>query len=202
MREQLFNLDSTGAARDVGSSACGFRLTPARPAGGSVTQRPGSYPVKVTLDDGREFHVTSDESRFLEEPFRSMQVTGGEAGDGWRVQLFDTTREGAFPGSRSSVPVQVQAAAACPTAAPAASSDGFKVRPGTRAHTFYAGGTLTTARLWVRSAGGTWVDTGEDLDFATNPVQSRIVTNSADRVYLRAAAANMTMEIDSEVEVG
>lgn len=202
MREVYVSLDSSGNARDVGGRAHGFRLVPSRQVGALVTSRPGSYPIRVTTDTGQQFDVSSDESRLLAEPFNWLQLTGGESGDGWRVQLFEARHEAVFPaGQRSTVAVQVQAATACPTAAPSG-TDGFKVRPGTRAHTFYAGGTATTARLWVRSAGGTWVDTGEDLDFAANAAQSRVVTNSADRVYLKAAASGMTIEIDSEVEVG
>lgn len=203
MREDFVSLDSTGSARDVGGRAHGFRVVPGRQVGAAVNVRPGSYPIRVTTDGGQRFDVTSDEARLLGEPFNWLQLTGGEAGDVWRVQLLEQRHEAVFPaGQRSAVPVQVQAATACPTIAPTLATEGFKVRPGTRAHTFYAAGVATTARLWVRSAGGTWVDTGEDLDFTANAAQSRIVTNSADRVYLRAAAGGMTIEIDSEVEVG
>lgn len=202
MREEIVTLDATGVARDVGSLGYGFRLVPARPQGS--TNRPGSYPIKVQPDGGsKSFDLTSDDSKVFEDPFRSINITGGEAGDTWKVQIFESRRELVLPpGQRGSVAVPVQAAAAVPMAAPALSTDGIKVRPGTRSHTFYAAGVACLARLWVRSARGTWVDTGEDLDFTTNAAQVRLVYASADRVYLQASALGMTLEIDSEVEVG
>jgi hypothetical protein len=174
---------------------------PARPL--AATQRPGSYPIRVTLDGGRYFDVTSDDAKCIDQSFRWLSLTGGEQGDTWKVQLLETRDERVYPpGQRGSVPVTVQAPTACPTAAPALATDGIKVRPGTRAHTFYASGTPTMAALYVRSNGGNWRDTGEVLDFGSTPVISRTVTNSGDRLALKADAVGMNIEIDAEVEVG
>lgn len=202
MRQFIVALDALGAAQDVGVPGVGFRVVPARAAGADVGTRPGSYPIRVKLNGGStSYEVTSDDARVLREPFRWLALEGGESGDGWKVEIFEDYRERVDPpGARGSVPVRVQAPTAIGTAAPIA-MEGIKVRPGTRTHTFYAGGTLAAARLWVRSAGGTWVDTLEDLDFVTSPVQTRVVYNSADRVYLKGSAG-MTLEIDSECEVG
>lgn len=205
MRVLFPKIATNGRADDVATRAVGFRLTPGRPDVTGVQrpweQRPGAYPVKVRLDSGPELIITNGDALFFEAAFNVLQVFG-EPGDVWALQVFEHRSEGVIPAARSSVAVQVQPPTACPTVAPTLATEGWKVRPGTRSHTLYASGTLTTARLWVRSASGAWYDTGEDLDFTTNPVQARLVYATADRVYLRAAAGSMNIEIDSECEVG
>lgn len=200
MREEIVALDSAGSRSDVGSRAFGFRVVPARDI--DSTARPGSYPIRVTLDSGQKFTITSDESKLLAEPFKWLQLSGGESGDVWKVQFFETPAESIVPpGQRGTVAVSLQGPTACNTAAPT-NSAGFKVRPGTRAHTFYASGVAQLARLWVRSKAGNWYDTGDDLDFTSNLTQVRLVYASADRFQLRSAAATLLVEIDAEVEVG
>ncbi len=201
MREQIVTLDSTGNARDVGTRAFGFRVVPARGVGS--TARPGSYPLRVTLDGGQSFEISADESKLLSAPFLWLNLSGGESGDSWKVQLFETPAESIVPpGARGSVAVPIQGTpTACNTLAPVGAV-GFKVRPGTRAHTFYGSGVAQVARLWVRSATGNWYDTGDDLDFSSNLTHVRLVYATADRFQLVAAAGTLLIEIDAEVEVG
>lgn len=200
MREQIATLDATGTARDLGGRAFGFRVVPARGVGSAA--RPGSYPLRVTLNGGQSFDVTADESKLLADPFLWMNLSGGESGDSWKVQLFETPAESIVPpGQRGSVAVPLQVPTACNTVAPVGAV-GFKVRPGTRAHTFYGSGVAQVARLWVRSASGNWYDTGDDLDFVANLTHVRLVYATADRFQLVSAAATLLVEIDAEVEVG
>lgn len=202
MREFFVTLDSNGKALDVGTRGIGFRLVPARPQSAAVGTRPGSYPIRVKPDGGStELHITADDTRRLES-FKFLVIEGGEAGDVWKVQIIERPGEHIDPpGQRGSVNVQVQPATPCTAGVPTLATQGFKVRPGTKAHTFYASGVPEVANLFVRSAGGTWYPTGEELDFTANNVITRVVYNSTDRVYLQASGA-MLIEIDSEVEVG
>lgn len=186
------------AAVNIGGR--GFRVKRARGVG--QTARPGSFPV-VFETSGRRYLVTSAESRYLSEAERFEGGTlFGEAGDSFVVETFVERDEGLIAvGGRGSVAVPVQAATAAPTAAPTLDTDGWKIRPGTLSTTFYASGVLGNATLWVRTARGVWVDTLEVLDFATAPVQTRQAIASADRVYLRAAAGTLNLEVDQECEV-
>lgn len=208
MRSELFTADTSGAFRAY-LRGSGFRIVPALPPVVATAseyaygRRPGRYPLRVKVDgSGQPLHIGNSDARFFAEPFMLLDVEGAESGDVYCVEAY-APGEGVIPaGARTRGSYRVQAATAAATVAPTLSSDGWAVRPQTTSLTFYAAGVLQVARLWVRSLDGTWTDTLEDLDFVTTPVITRFVDQPADRVYLRAAAATLTIAVDAAVEIG
>ena len=205
MESRFFVADSAGLIKRAGEG-CGFALLPGRPAA-SKTVRPGSFPVRVRTREGKVIEVTGPHSYyFLDEVNARRQgfdVEGAVAGEGWNVVAFNDPIEGVRGGAgRVRVTSRVQSATAAGTAAPAnGDTSGFIVRPGTQSWTAYAAGVLQVARVWVQDLDGVWTDTLEDLDFVSTPVITRIV-DATGRVYLRSAAATLTLALDVMEEVG
>lgn len=201
MKTEQFSLDASGVA-EIAVDGWGFRVVPSRRIGAAVTVKPGAFPVQVAIDDGPLQPIGDDSGQILAAKIKKLRFVG-TAGDAWKAQIFESPREGVLPPSqRMTVAVNTQAAGtAVPTVVPTG-TDGIEVRPGIRFWTFAAGGTLQLARLWIRTAAGTWVDTLEDFDFTSSAVIGRYVLASASRLYLRAAGASLTCEIDAETEVG
>lgn len=180
--------------------AWGFRLVPGRLAGAAKTVRPGSYPIDVSIDNGSPITVSSDSARVLAAQCSQIRLLNGVAGDSWKVEIFESPREVIMPGQPRTIATNVVAAGTALTAGPPAGSNGWEVRPNYKTWTFYAGGTPQVCRLWVCSASGNWVDTGDDLDFTINAVISRSVLATASRIFL--AGTTQTVEVDAEIEVG
>lgn len=206
MRSQLYVANAAGKFR-AELRGRGFRVVPAAAPSTTAeylaTRRPGRYPLVVVPDGDRErLHVGNADSRFIAGGFRLLDVEGAESGDCYVVEALEDGESVQPAGARQRVAYRVQAATAVPTVAPAAAGDGIAVRPQTTTLTIYASGVLGLARLWVRSVGGTWVDTLEDLDFTAAAVITRYVDLPGDRVYLRAAGAGLNVEIDATAEVG
>ena len=205
MQSQFQVADSTGVIAR-GGEGCGFALMPGRPAAG-LTTRPGSFPVTVVTKAGKRIEVTgphayyfADERDAKRQGFK-IECGADGAGEGWNVVTFDDPHEGVRAGAgRPRLTTRVQSATAAPTIVPVGAV-GFKVRPGTQSWTAYGAGVLQDGRVWVRDLDGVWTDTLEDLDFVSTPVITRLV-DAVGRVYIRSAAATLTLAIDVTEEVG
>lgn len=203
MKSQFLIADSSGNIPRAGEG-CGFALLPGR-AAGARTVRPGSFPVAVITKSGKRIEVTGPHAYYLAEEERragfKIECGSDAAGESWNVVTFDDPTEGVRSGAaRPRLTTRVQSATAAPTIVPVGAV-GFKVRPGTQTWTVFAGGTLQVARIWVQDLDGTWIDTLEDVDFTVTPVVTRLV-DATGRVYLRSAAATLTLAIDVTEEVG
>ena len=199
MRTHFLFIDDEGRCKRAGEGV-GFALVPGR-ARDAVRTRVGSYPVRVRTDTGEVIEVVGPHVFTFSRRHR-FEVEGARPGEGWCFVAFEADGERiASGGGRVRLTSQVQPATAAGTAAPVnGDASGFEVRPGTVAWTAYAGGVLQSARLWVQDVAGVWTDTGEDVDFTASPVVSRLV-DSAGRVYLRSAAATLTLAVDVTEEV-
>lgn len=203
MRSTTLRADADGKILNAAGRGIGFMLTPAVSQGASATIRPGSFPVKVRfIGEGEPFEVSAAKS-YERREFQGFAIEGCESGDSWEVTVLEECGERVSPpATRTRVPVQVQASAAIPTIAPTLVTEGARVRPGTIGHTFYFTGVAQLIRIWVRSRGGTWFDTGEDIDTAAQLVEARQAFMPGDRIYLRAPLAGTNVEIDAVEEVG
>lgn len=206
MRSQLVKADANGRAR-VFAAGQGFRVTPSLPGASDprydVGNVPGQLPVSVQIDGvGELHHVANADVYFPELPFQLLDLTGCEPSSWYVVQTY-TLAEGMVPAGQPARRAYRVAAAgtAVPTVAPALATDGWPVRPGTQSLTWYATAGVS-CRLYVRSLAGNWVDTGVDLDFSSEFVQTRLVDAPGDRVALKASAGGMTVELDASAEVG
>lgn len=206
MRSQLVKADASGAFR-VNASGSGFRIVPTLPGAAepqfAVGNLPGQLPVRVRPNgDGDYLHVPNTDALFPAERFALLDVDGAEPSSWYCVQTFEL-REGVVPaGTRTRRAIRLQpAGTAVSLAAPALATEGVPVRPGFQSLTWYATGGVS-CRVYVRTLAGNWVDTGVDLDFATEAVQTRFVDQPADRIALKASGGAMTAEVDASVEVG
>mgnify|MGYP001594390393 CR=1 FL=1 len=209
MHTKFVKCDSNGQVLHAGTAGIGFSLVPACSTPFSATERPGSYPVKVVLDGGKVLDVVNGDVHFLDAPFRAFDLANGDANEFWLVTTFETRGEGIIraPGKQR-VTYSVQTSAAVPFAVPVGAV-GIKVRPGTLAHSFYfSGATPGPARIWIRTAGGEWFDTGEDLDPTDGAgafdviALTRNVTVAGDRLYLQSGGLGLSVAIDATCEVG
>lgn len=204
-------IDSAGNAAKCGGEGIGFRLIPSAPRDAAGTVRLGSFPVAVRLRSktggfvGEPIEIANSDARFERDAgdeFGSFDIIGGEAGDSWLVETYERKCQGVIPApGKTRRTCTVQAATAMPTIAPVGAV-GFRIRPGTVGHNFGFTGTLQAARIWARMKSGTWIDTLEDIDATVEPVAYRAAWVSADRLYLRSAAATMNVEVDAVEEVG
>lgn len=168
--------------------------------------RPGAFPVAVITKAGKRIEVTGPHCFYFapeegERPGFRLECGAENAGKSWNVITFDDPSEGVRAGAgRPRLTTRVQSAAAAPIAAPVGAV-GFEVGPGTTSWTAYGAGVLQNGRVWVRDLDGVWTDTLEDLDFVSTPVITRLV-DAVGRVYIRSAAATLTLAIDVTEEVG
>jgi hypothetical protein len=212
MRTYGLTLDSNGQALRCGAGR-GFALLPGYAPGAPATSRPGSYPVNVKLRSGQVITVVGPHAFYLgddEAKEQRFDVTDGEAGSSWVLYCFDSPEEGVRIGGRSRVSVLMTGTPAAPTvavptAAPTLATDGYPMTPGMgRVVTFFQG-TLSTATLYVLTAGNVWRaldDTFDPTGTGTPDYDVREIATPARRFAWVAAAANMTMEINAEVAAG
>lgn len=211
MFSRHFIADANGKISKAGDPGVGFRIVPSVSRSEPVTRAPGNFPVTVRLR-GRKgllpdvLEIANSDVRYCRdegEHFESIEIEGAEAGDSWLIETFPTKQQGVIPApTKTRRTYRVQAATTVPTAAPTLSTEGFRVRGGTIGHNFAFAGTLQEATVWVRSAGGTWTNSLAVIDATAEAVAFRTAFASADRVYLQAAAATMTVEVDAVAEVG
>lgn len=207
MQTVAVKLDASGNGT-VPGAGCGFRIARARAPGAAMTDRPGAFPVRVTPEgagavDEPTLEVGSSSPMYLDRPFRALRLAG-VAGDCYRVTVLASHREAVVPSSRLESAAVSLGSSVVPTSAPSTASDGWQVRPGQRAWTFYAVSGPQDCTLWVRTAAGNWRNTGYVLPFlsdTTRQVETLSVIATADRVALVAAAGGCTVEVDAECEV-
>lgn len=212
MRAFSLTLDAAGQALRCGTGR-GFALLPGFPPGAPVTSRPGSYPINVKLRSGQVLPIVGPHAFYLgdSEPVEGrIDVTDGEPGSCWVLYAFDAPEEGVRVGGRSRASVLMTGTPAAPTvavptAAPTLATDGYPMTPGMgRVVTFFQG-TLSTATLYVLTAGNVWRaldDTFDPTGVGTPDYDVREIATPARRFAWVAGAANMTMEINAEVQAG
>lgn len=209
MRADTHLASATGTIT-VDGDGVGFEVVPAVAADADGSVRAGSYPITVQVIDphgaqvGRPLFIPNADAHHFAERFGGLRLAGCESGDSWLVRVFEHRGEGTqSKGTKTRRAATIAAAGtAVPTASPAASSDGFRIRPGTVGHTFIFGGTLTTAEVWQRSKAGNWKNTGDTIDATTETVAVRLNYAAADRIALKAAAGALTIEVEAIEEIG
>ncbi|MFN7133799.1 MAG: hypothetical protein ACK4N5_17120 [Myxococcales bacterium] len=200
MRGPILKAGNDGRIRGAGGRGVGFAIRPAVEVGGSVTDLPGSLPVRVRFHgEGETFDVDTSEA-YYRGRFDGFDVEGCEPGACYRVVVFESDKDGVFPGGKTEVLRQLRPLTAIPTAAPVGAV-GVKVRPGFRKLTYHFSGVSQLLTVWAQTAGGTWFVAGE-LDTAGEPVATRDVWAPGGRVYLQAPVGGTSVEIDVTCEVG
>lgn len=211
MYASLRAADANGKIIDAGRpGGFGFRLMPAADYDSADGVRPGSFPVKVTFLGGARpaLTIVNSDVRYFAEKHEGFTVEGSELGAAWVVEEYFHRNEGVIPaGTKQRRTIQVQAATVVPQTNPSTSAHGYKIRPGTLSHHFYfsgAGVGTITAEIWVRTKAGVWYAGGTDavLDPSSGPIFTRFQEAHADRIALKASGANLSVEIDADIEVG
>ena len=225
MDTKIRTVDAAGEIKDAGGAGVGFSVVPAFTpsarksgrAGGWDFVRPGSYPIKVRLDDGRLLEIVNGDPIYLERGFRSFKVVSATAEESWLATVMQAHGDRRDPAQRTRVCVPVRTTYTVPTTAPSdaliASGVAMAVPQGLKSWSFYCSidpGVLheVTSAVIVRTAGGEWKDTGTRITVNdTDPPVSQTVDNdvSGTHLYLRQVSgvgAVMAVAIDASVEVG